>query len=152
MNQNNSYYWLCSYPLEGGSIISPGNWGRIISLYAFDTNNLNQIRERVFEKVRTENYPDRPSRLKSTYLCKDIDGARQFLRDTNRRFDLIYEVEVLEQGKPLFTTDWKRADHVDGESESLMIIRAHNYWKAEDVAHPEVLTESRIKIVRRIEI
>jgi hypothetical protein len=50
---NQPYYFACSYPLEIGSVVLPGNWGRIVAMY----NTLGfgnpwiQYREDVFERV-----------------------------------------------------------------------------------------------------
>ena len=46
----------------------------------------------VFEKIRAEEFPDKPSRLKSIFLCESPGALKQFLTDTKRAVDLAYEV------------------------------------------------------------
>ena len=54
------YYLLCSYILEPGSIVCPGNWGRIVGLNK-DNGYANYRREEIFDKVRKESFSDKPS-------------------------------------------------------------------------------------------
>lgn len=144
------YYWLCSYPLEEGSIVLPGNWGRIISLYWSDGGLLIYLREKILEDIRKEKFSSRPSRLTSFFLCKSEVEAKTFQTlSGSREFDILYEVELVDD-KPIFETDWSFVNFPNmpfllKDLEPM----AYKYWQAENIQNPEVLTESRIKIVRR---
>ena len=102
---NKHYFWLCSYPLEIGSVVAPGNWGRILSLYTNQHNILLYLREQVFERVRLEKFFNRPSRLKSTFMCETQQDSIKFKQSTGRQFDSIFEIEIL-GNKPIFRSDW----------------------------------------------
>ena len=151
-SNDKKYYWLASYPLEEGSVVLPGNWGRIIDLYKSDGSILTYLREKILEKVRSKDFPDLPSRMTSIFLCESIENAKLF-RDANGRFlDILYEVELIDKEKPLFRTDWS---FLNCPSTPFFLKQfeemAHLYWKAENIQNPEILTESRIKIIRKIE-
>lgn len=145
------YYWLCSYILEPGSTVLPGNWGRIVKLYTTQNNAYIYLREEIFERIRRENYPHLPSRMTSIFICEDLSTAKDFKRQSGRTFDILYEVELIDD-KPVFTADWALLNFLP---EPLPLAafeeRANLYWKAENVINKEILTESRIKIVRRID-
>ena len=144
-----SYYWLCSYPLENGSIILPGNWGRMISLYRSDDGLLLYLREKILEEIRIREFPNLPSRMTSAFLCLTIEDAIKFRDSNNRSFDILYKVEVIDD-KPVFKTDWTflnwpMTPFLLKDLENM----AYKYWQATDIQNPEILTESRIKIIQR---
>lgn len=71
------YYCLCSYPPYPDSIVQKGNWGRINNIKKIDNKSLPLLLEElIFEKVRLEKYPNRPSRFNSNFLCSNSDSAR----------------------------------------------------------------------------
>lgn len=117
------YYLLCSYILEPGSIVCPGNWGRIVGLYT-DKNHANYRREEIFEKVRKESFTDKPSRLKCIFLCDSEYQAIKFQGKAKRPFDLLYRVKLVDQRLPVFRTDYDKAVYNDGLSDE----------KAEEIA------------------
>jgi hypothetical protein len=136
--------------LEPGSVVPPGNWGRILGLYP-----LNQpqghwllVREEVFESVRRAQFPQRPSRLESLFVCESLEEILAFRQSARRGLDLAYEVELVDEGA---------ASHraclsvFDGEQEgtiSFLRDRAVCYWKGVEIQRPEVVTTSPIRIVR----
>lgn len=152
MEQSNiqKYYWLASYPLEEGSIVLPGNWGRMLSFYQSDGAVIMYLREKILEEIRVREFPNLPSRMTSIFLCENIESAKSF-RDTNGRFaDILYEVEIVDKEKPLFRTDWNLLNwpptpFLLKQLEEI----SYNYWEPENIQNPEILTESRIKIIRR---
>lgn len=138
------YYWLGSYPLEEGSIVLPGNWGRMINLYKSDGAIILYLREKILEEVRLKDYPDLPSRMNSNFLFENIEQAKNFQSNEGGRYvDILYEVEITDNDKPKFrgdlnTLNWPPTPFFLKEIE----IMAYNYWKAEDIQNPEILTES----------
>ncbi|MBP8708303.1 MAG: DUF2441 domain-containing protein [Caldisericia bacterium] len=151
--EQTSYYWLGPIKLEIGSIIFPGNWGRIINLYTGESlqNLIIFSREQVFEKVRIQNYSTKPSRLTSIFLCKskeELDTFRQL--SGGRLWDIAYKVEIIDN-KPIFETDYTFANFPQGSFQLQEFeIMAHRYWKGENIQHLEILTESRIKIIQKL--
>lgn len=153
-SNDKKYYWLGGYPLENGSIVLPGNWGRIVNSYQNTSEGsvMIYLREKILEDVRVRDFPSLPSRTTSIFLCESIGNAKLF-RDANGRFlDILYEVELLDKEKPLFRTDWS---YLNWPSTPFFLKQfeemAYLYWKAENIQNPEILTESRIKIIRKIE-
>ena len=62
--KKNKYYWLCSYKLEVGSVIKPGNWGRMVKMYIPQNNHHQAVtvaREFIFESIRFKYFPDKPA-------------------------------------------------------------------------------------------
>lgn len=59
----NTLYHVSPILLGVGSIIEKGNWGRIIKKYTDKNANSVLFREIILEMIRSEHYPDKPSRL-----------------------------------------------------------------------------------------
>jgi hypothetical protein len=146
------YYLGCSYPLEAGSIVLPGNWGRIVEMYNTTGfgNAWIKFREDVFEKVRRDEYPQKPSRLKSIFLCESQQSLQEFLQQTNRVLDLIYEVTLLDQGEPIHRGCLSLLDFQQREGLESFTAKARGYWSAEAVFRPEIATTSRVRIDAKI--
>lgn len=56
-----TFFHIAPMLLGAGSVILPGNWGRVLKLYT----NANDVfyREHILETIRANEYPDKPSRL-----------------------------------------------------------------------------------------
>lgn len=142
------YYWLCSYKLEVGSVVKPGNWGRMIKMYTPQNNHQQAFianREYIFEYIRLKNYPNRPSRMECTFLCKTLESAQE-LHQKNRQFDLIYEVELVNDDQ-IFETDMALIDNVPTDTILAIEEKAKLYWNSSNIIKSEILTTSPIKIV-----
>ena len=63
----------------------------------------------IFENVRLRDYPDRPSRFESMFLCPNLQSARNFVNQPRRQYDLLYEVEIIDPSARRFETDWSLA-------------------------------------------
>jgi hypothetical protein len=65
------YFYCCSLPLEAGSVIRPGNWGRILRTYTPQSSRDAWLlaRELVWELVRLQRFPAKPSRFEGIFLC-----------------------------------------------------------------------------------
>jgi len=59
-----TYYHCAPIALSAGSIIQPGNWGRIIRQYLSSDGGTFAVgfRERILEDIRAMHYPEKPSR------------------------------------------------------------------------------------------
>lgn len=72
-------YHYCPVPLENGSVITPGNWGRIIRQYPMPDNcNAIVVKELLLENIRLRLYPSYPSRLDCAYVCIGEESAKEF--------------------------------------------------------------------------
>lgn len=148
----NRYFFACSYPLEVGSVILPGNWGRIVDMYNTSGfgNAWIQYREDVFERVRLDEHPSLPSRLQSVFLCDSIDVLREFLRVTNRAIDLTYEVSLVDPAEPVHRGCLSLLDFEQKEGLDSFTRKARLYWSGVEVTRPEIVTTSRVRIDARI--
>lgn len=89
-----SYFHVAPNLLAIGSVILPGNWGRIIKLYKPNNSNLILLyRETMLEHIRATEFPDKPSRLESLFLLPSLDEARRY-QQGNAQSGVIYEVQV----------------------------------------------------------
>jgi hypothetical protein len=148
LSEKKTYYWLGSYPLESGSIVLPGNWGRITQIQGFSANCCMEF---IFETVRLESFAEKPSRLKSLFLCETIDGIRKFQQATGRIIDILYEVEIVDPEPLVFRTDWSFASTQSNLPVRQIIDFAKTYWLGLSAGNHEILTTSKIRILRRIE-
>ncbi len=150
------YFHASPLPLEIGSVILPGNWGRIIRGYTngqVDFANMWILfREQTFELVRRTEFPDKPSRLESAFLFLEEDEARQFRINNNRMYDLLYEVEIVDPGEKSHIGDMNLSNLANGlQFMDAVEANARKYWEGMDIACPELITESPIRICKRNE-
>jgi len=142
------YYFCCSYPLRANSIVEKGNWGRMLKLE-------NEVPlETTFERIRQQEFPDHPSRLECMFLCPTLESIRFFLSQTGRKWDLIYEVELVNTNANIFEADWTILDRELLNTEERREEAARRYWNSETVVdenRKEILVDSAIRILRRID-
>jgi hypothetical protein len=141
------YFLLCSYILSTGSKVEPGNWGRMLKLYKPSMNVVNPYREQIYEKIRQQNFPNRPSRLECIFLCETEEEAKLFKERTGRIFDLIYKVRIVDTEKPIFRADWDKVKFADPDDTGALEKRAYEYWEGLNITRPEILTLSSVEIV-----
>ena len=86
-----TFFHIAPMLLGAGSVILPGNWGRVLKLYT----NANDVfyREHILETIRANEYPDKPSRLNALFVLDSFEEAQRYL-NINNRTGLIYEVAV----------------------------------------------------------
>jgi hypothetical protein len=143
------YYYACSYPLASGSVIKKGNWGRICKMESI-FQNTHLLKEVIFENVRQQKYLERPSRFECIFLCPNVDSLRNFV-NTQRPYDLLYEVELIENNPEMFETDWNL---LSPNNVTIVAVEeaAHKYWAPQNVRddQKEILVESDIRIIRQL--
>ena len=146
-------YYACSYPLAEGSVVIRGNWGRMLRLESIGSGNLQRLlRETAFEKVRLQNYQTRPSRLDSNFTCPTLDSIREFVKVTKRIYDLIYEVEPVDENASRFETDWSLINRpIENLTLEQVEALADQYWSPANVVpmHAEMVIASDIRILRK---
>lgn len=145
-----TYYWCGSQIIGEGSCILPGNWGLWIrNLKITDQLTAALIaKEHIFECSRLKFFPDAPSRLTCNFLFKSIEDASKWKESTNRYLDIIYEVECLDSSKSNFEA--KVFAHPVRSNASAAEVEkvALRYWNGEGDGPIEILTMSRIRILR----
>lgn len=150
------YYHVCQVPLEVGSIILPGNYGRILSLYSANNGNIPMLyREDVLEIVRAAKYPDKPSRLKSCFVLQS-PGEAAVYRNMRAQTCLIYKVIFKIENCIKHIGHW---DCVYPDSNLPFYTTMRNvadlYWNGtyngqDRNSGKEVLAESPIEIIEKI--
>ena len=78
--------------LESGSIIRPGNYGRILKMNG--ARHAHWLREQFIELIRVYEFPDKPSRFTSAFTCEHLDAIRLF-KEGNCPMGIVYEVELV---------------------------------------------------------
>lgn len=147
------YYYLCSYSLSPGSIVQKGNWGRIMNLEKINQNSaLNLLRELIFEKVRIEEYINRPSRFGEVmFLCPNLQSAEEFKKESP--FGILYEVEPLNTNANSFEADWSLIKNPYNKTINQVEEEAHRYWECLIISDnkKEIIIDSDIRILQKLE-
>jgi hypothetical protein len=145
-------FFLCSYPLAARSIVDPGNWGRILRSYNLSQQNnwWLPLREFAFENVRLRYFPSKPSRLSSVFVCESQSDAEMFRQINKRAFDIVYEAEFVDPALPQHRGCLSHFDNAAQGDLSGLEKRGNDYWSASVVHRPEIVSESAIRIVRRV--
>jgi hypothetical protein len=138
--------------LATGSVIEPGNWGRMLRLYTpqAQPNSWLLVRELVYEGIRRAHYSAKPSRIVSTFLCLTESDIQEFRIQYNRNFDLMYEVEIIDQNAPRHIGDWTLPNMANTDTVQVFELRAHLYWQGNDAMKQEIVTPSPVRILRRL--
>lgn len=143
-------YWIGSQTLLDGSVVLPGNWGRIKLLTRANAQSTLMLREYVLELVRTRSYSWLPSRFACAFYFIDQDDARRFARKNGRLADILYQIELVEPDPSSFITDWKFYGMSENHSMQDLEKLADLYWTGESPPNPEALTLSPLRIVRQL--
>jgi hypothetical protein len=149
-------YHCNSTTLAAGSIIEPGNWGRILNLYQRlsyqEPANGNVHNEVMLDLARMLYAPQKPSRLSSNFLCPTLDGLAAY-RNGFASFSLIYEVELTQPESPFHLGDHALAIQAPlGPQLALLQSRNRAYWIEDHSASPnqEIAVSSPLRVLRRI--
>lgn len=146
-----NYYYCCPLQLEPGSIVKPGNWGRMMKNYTpASSNSWIFVRELAYEEVRKESFSEKPSRLECIFLCPSEDELRKFILQNHRIFDIAYEVELVDQTQPSHIGCLQNPTINDNDNYLHLKKKAELYWRGSDIASPEFITLSPIRIVREL--
>lgn len=142
---NSIFYHIAPITLGEGSIIMPGNWGRMLMLH----NELNPtlFREHVFELVRLRDFPGKPSRLNCVFAVETLEEAARY-RAAHQQNGLIYEVCV--DGREVAVHRGNYNFTVNPELKFPQGIHdlAHRYWSKLSSECVEVVIPSPVRIMR----
>ncbi len=112
--------------LAPGSIIRPGNWGRIVRLIGNQHGEWE--RERILEHVRQTEFPHLPSRWDCIFFFENAAEAELYnstLNVTDKSLSILYEVEVTSPLAPQHVADWKGTGPYDSNE------WARRYWRGD---------------------
>lgn len=142
-------YFACTLMLDHGSIVRPGNWGRIVRLIG--PAHRDWQREQILDDVRKAEFPLLPSRFESAFVIDELDEAQYYIANF-AKLSLLYEVTLIDNGAPTHDADWKGTGPYDNTNEW-----ARRYWRGDVMPHPETtlklrerLTLSRLRIDKQM--
>lgn len=146
-----AYFHGNSTPLGAGSVILPGNWGRIIRNLGW--THPFALREALFEHVRQTEFPNAVSRLECAYFFDNEPDAERYRAEPSHiQTMLLYEVELVDPQARQFATDYRRVNpHGPVDTEW---VRA--YWRGEmlppegALSYREILSVTPLRVVRRL--
>jgi len=127
------YFWQTRGPWKADSQI---DFGATSVPRANPREKFEGRAEEIFEEVRKEKFPDRPSRLNCVYICENLEGYEggSFCSYPARDGGETYEVELRGNYK-IFKTDseyWTEAVW-QGEDEENIRRYAEAYWEGSDM-------------------
>lgn len=141
-----------SFLLELGSVIRPGNWGRIVRLIG--NQHPEWERERILEHILRTEFPHLPCRWDCVFFFKNATEAKLYNATIGAKSLLIlYEVELTNPHARQHVADWKGTGPYDNDE------WARRYWRGDimpgrgPVPGPlcrEVLAVTSLRIVRDI--
>jgi hypothetical protein len=146
-------YYHCSLALlHPGDRVRPGNWGRIIQ--GIGPAHSHFFREYLWERVRRDEFPDKPSRMLSAFAFTNLAAAQNYrAQEQGKNMDHIYSVRPanVEAKQQRADMSWLAVVHqyhtFDGAEEC-----ARRYWRGDD-RDPnaiELLVEGELEIIDRL--
>jgi hypothetical protein len=99
------FFHLSGAILENGSVISPGNWGRIIKQLGWQHGR--SVFEVALDDQRLRNFSGLPSRLEASFYFDDVGEARFYRNAQNLNTHVLYEIDLLDPGATQHRTDWR---------------------------------------------
>lgn len=139
-------FHVSSTLLGADSTLLPGNWGRILGQYRYGQVTPTYARECIFEQIREECFPEKPSRFRSLFLLPTLLDAR-FYQSKHHHMGVIYEVEVETEAKRHYG-NYEFWGLIDSTTPLKQLERAaERYWSQAPTEHIEILVEGSGKIV-----
>lgn len=151
-----TYFHLAPNHLAAGSVIEPGNWGRIVRDHtvAADEAVLGRLyRELAFEHARKHMMPAAPSRLNCIFLFQTEQCARSFQDNQRNWRGVLHEVEPVDIEAPSHLTSWALFDSVGPNSPATLLsldAKIRSYWTETPSSGIEVLWGGSVRILRTI--
>lgn len=143
-----TFFHVVNAMLEEGSVILPGNWGRCLRLYTGRDASAMLYREHVLEQIRTEAFPDKPSRLNCIFLLRTLAEAVRF-RDSYTPLGVIYEVSVNTPHGSMHFGDYNFAERTSNiKFMEGMPKLAREYWSILQSDTVEVLFPGSVTVLR----
>lgn len=135
--------------LAPGSIIEPGNWGRLLNLYEVAGGQIqgNVLNEALLEFARQLHAPTAPSRLRCIFALLTLPDAIAF-RNKHQRFSIIQEVEPLNADVSPFVGDYELAIQCFSGRYFPRVLQLPVTYRTQPVPKfPEVLVDGPVRVV-----
>jgi hypothetical protein len=153
------FFHFAPMTLGAGSIIEPGNFGRVITTTqpAFQSGDTSIVqgyvaRELAFELVRERSFAAKPSRLRAAFGCPTQADAQAYANFTNLdKRQVLHEVETVNDAAPLHIGALSYCDittlvpFID-----TTLHRAQLYWsglEGDPARGREIIVESAIRVI-----
>ncbi|MGB0983102.1 MAG: DUF2441 domain-containing protein [Saprospiraceae bacterium] len=146
------YYHISKREIRAGANLTQSIYGeRIIDARTVEADYNLYIKEKIFEDVRLQHFPEAPSRLNCVFLYDSIETARFYWATAYSYQAYLYEVEI-KKGTP-FTAEMDLLN-CDGKRYTLLKKNAHKYWN--QIFHPnshtlESLLDGKATVKKLIE-
>jgi len=145
-----SLFHFAPLALGRGSVIEPGNFGRMLGLYRYGVDNGWMLaRELAFESERLRSAPSAPNRWKACFALPTIGEAQNYR--SNAGHGVLMEVELVD---PLAARHVGFLQHFDGMEQKAFVAevatRAQAYWSGQGVGDREIVTSSGLRVLRVI--
>lgn len=147
-------YHIGPAQLGAGSIIEPGQFGRVIR--CLGSRHTLFHRESALEYVRQNEFPSFVSRLDCVFASMTQIGAMQFINDVRRAtpHDAVYEAELVDPAAP---AQWGEWNNVGVGNDPVNFDWARAYWRGVQVGESvptgfqwEMMTRSPLRLLRRV--
>lgn len=141
------YFHVAPILLGTGSVIHPGNWGRILRLYQAKDANFVLYRETVLEQIRANEFSCKPSRLNCLFLLRSREDAIHYMK-VAAPLGLVYEVVVDNPDAEMHLGDY----NFGGNTSSVSLLTdlpqiARDYWTLPPTDAVEVLYPGSATVV-----
>lgn len=143
--------------LGAGSIIQPGNWGRMLKRYHVNNNMIDwkMARELVFEQIRSASFAAKPSRLDACFALPTSDDAQKYRQHNDTNFlQVLHEVEVVDQTSPTHVAALSYTSFAGNPFLDSQRMAALSYWRS-DAGDPaqgnEIVTTSALRVLKAID-
>ena len=149
------YYHSNRQFLRPGTIVDPGNYGRLVNQARECGPHWN--RELVLEEVRRKRFPNKPSRLSSCFVTDNIETA-EFYHRNHCPEGYLYTVVLEDSSQLLHVGDFNCIQPLPGRNETMEQI-AERYWACDlrtkisehlDMVCNETVTTSALRVVSPI--
>ena len=147
-----SFFHCAPLPLGAGSVVQPGNWGRVLRLYAWNPNQivLNAWREALLEQAHDIYAPQKPSRLAATFALPSQQEAVEF-RNKHATTSLIYEVEPVSLNPNTHEGDYELAiAGFSGQYFQELLDFPRRYWTIPPAANREILFDCGLRVIAQV--
>lgn len=146
------YFHCAPIKLGMGSVIEPGNWGRLVrakyvSGVAEGTSRI--IFEMAYESMRLAFNPDAPSRLDCVFACPTLETAL-FYRDNHADGNIVYRVASLDESRPVHVTSWSLYGLGNGLDYQQSEARIRAYWTEPPSENFEVLIGGAVRVLEAL--
>ena len=121
-------------------------------IYGYADTEGHAVRETITELVRISTFPEKPSRFKCLYACKNIEDALKWKENfESYHREVLQLIEISTKG-PVFTGDAGLLPLINGDSFDKKMEQAKRYWSGELVGElEETLVGGKITVEKIIE-